>query len=315
MNSFDIPILLTTYKRHDTTFKVLKSLKVLQSSKLYISSNHWQNDNEKDIILSLRDKIKNFIDWDCKIHIITRPQHLTAKDSISSAIDTLFQNENMGIILEDDVVPNQSFFWYCRELLLKYQDNPNIFTISGWSALDFDTKAKAMLKEDYYFSKYNHVWGWATWRRAWQLYQKEFDNFEQEFSKLKFDTKLEKRTWYSIFSLCNQNKLDTWDHYWTYTIWKNNGLNIYPKNNMITNIGLNRSDATNTKQWSKFCEMKTYELNFPIRHPNIIKRNIFLDKKNFITTTKNTPLWLLIINKIYRIIFKKNLKIFKQYMR
>ncbi|RDU68651.1 methyltransferase FkbM [Helicobacter cholecystus] len=315
MNSFNIPILLTTYKRHDTTLKVLEVIKTIQASKLYISSNHWKNDNEKNIILSLREKIQNSIDWDCQIHMIIRSKHLSIKDSISSAIDILFQNEDMGIILEDDIVPNQSFFRYCHELLLKYKDNPNIFTISGWSGLDFNTKAKATLSEDYYFSKYNHIWGWATWKRAWQLYKGEFQNFEQEFSQLKFDTQLEKQTWYQIFSLCNQGKIDTWDHYWTYTIWKNNGLNIYPKNNMITNIGLNRSDATNTKEWSKYAQMKTYELNFPMHHPKTIERNIFLDKKNFIITTKNTPLWLLIINKIYRTFFKKNLKEFQKYMR
>lgn len=315
MDIFNTPILIVTYKRHDTTFEVLKTLKMIQAKTVYISSNHWKNDEEKEIVLSLREKIKNFIDWNCDLHMIIRTEHLKAKDSFSSAIDTFFQYEDMGIILEDDIVPNQSFFSYCQELLIKYKDDYRILTISGWSALDFDLEAKNTLQDDYFFSKYNHMWGWATWKRAWKLYQKELINFEQNFSKIKFDTYEEKKTWHQIFSLYNKGKIDTWDYPWTYTIWKNQGLCIYPKNNMVQNIGLNRTDATNTKQWSKYEEMKTYEINNPIKHPQEIKRNVFLDKKNFIITTKNTPFWLKVINKVYRIIFKKNLESFKKYMR
>lgn len=315
MNSFNIPVLVVTYKRHDTTFEVLKSLKEVQAKKIYISSNHWKNDEEKNTILSLREKIREFIDWDCEVHMIIREKHLTAKISFSSAIDTFFQHEEMGIILEDDIVPNQSFFYFCQEMLERYKENEKIFMISGWSALDFDQEAKSTLQDDYCFSKYAHIWGWATWRRAWKFYQKEFIDFKNEFSSLEFDTNDEKKTWYQIFKLYNEGKIDTWDHPWTYTIWKNDGLCIYPKNNMTQNIGLNRSDATNTKQWSKYNEMKTYSINFPIKHPKVIGRNSFIDKKNFVITTKNTPFWLIIINKIYRIIFKKNLSKFKEYMR
>lgn len=315
MHNFNIPILVVTYKRHDTTFEVLKTLKIIQAKTIYISSNHWKNDEEKEIVLSLREKIKNFIDWNCDLHMIIRTEHLKVKDSFSSAIDTFFQHEEMGIILEDDTVPNQSFFYFCQEMLEKYKENENIFMISGWSALDFDQKAKNSLKEDYFFSKYNHIWGWATWKRAWQFYQEKIFNFENEFPSLNFDTQEEKNTWHRIFKLYNEGEIDTWDYPWTYTIWKNQGLCIYPKNNMVQNIGLNRTDATNTKQWSKYEEMKTYEINYPIKHPQEIKRNVFLDKINFIITTKNTPFWLKVINKIYRIFFKKNLESFKKYMR
>lgn len=315
MDGFNIPILIFTYKKCDTTLNVLQSLKEIRARNIYISSNHWKNDEEKEIVLSLREKIKNFVDWDCNLHLLIKNEYLKLQKSCPSAIDTFFQHEEMGIILEDDTVPNQSFFYFCQEMLEKYKENENIFMISGWSALDFDQEAKNNLKEDYFFSKYNHIWGWATWKRAWQFYQEKIFNFENEFPSLNFDTQEEKNTWYQIFKLYNEGKIDTWDHPWTYAIWKNQGLCIYPKNNMVQNIGLNRTDATNTKQWSKYEEMKTYEMNYPIIHPQEIKRNVLLDKKNFIITTKNTPFWLKVINKIYRIFFKKNLESFKKYMR
>lgn len=306
MHDFNIPILVVTYKRHDTTFEVLKRLKTIQAKTIYISSNHWKNDEEKEIVLSLREKIKNFIDWNCDLHMIIRTEHLKVKDSFSSAIDAFFQHEDMGIILEDDTVPNQSFFYFCQEMLEKYKENENIFMISGWSALDFDQEAKNSLQEDYFFSKYNHIWGWATWKRAWKFYQKEFSDFENEFSLLKFDTQEEKKTWYRIFKLYNEGKIDTWDYPWTYTIWKNQGLCIYPKNNMVQNIGLNRTDATNTKTESKFQNMITYEITKKILHPKEIVRNIYLDKKNFLISFRENSLFVIIINKISRILFGRN---------
>lgn len=312
---FNIPCLIITYKRHDTTLKVLESVKKVKAKNIYISSNHWKNNEEREVILSLREKIKKYINWECKVTWIIKTKHLSARESGLSAIDEFFNKEEWGIILEDDIVPNESFFFYCKEMLLKYKDNSNIFTISGWSALDFNQTSKQTLKEDYFFSKYSHIWGWATWRRAWQFHKGKITNFEQEFLKFKFDTTEEKKTWYRIFHLTMEGKIDTWDHLWTYTIWKEEGLCIYPKNNMIKNIGFNRSDATNTKQQSKYDNMRTYKLSFPLKHPAKIKRNILLDKQNFIITMKDAPFWLIIINKINRIIFKKNLKNFKNYLR
>lgn len=315
MSYLNTPILLITYKRHDTTFKVLKTIKKVQPKKIYIASNHWKTHKEKATILLLRKKIKEFIDWQCEVIFIKHKKYLRVQNSFYSAISTFFQSEEMGIILEDDIVPNQCFFYFCQEMLQKYKNNQEIFMVSGWSALDFDPNSKTTLKEDYYFSKYSHIWGWATWRRAWKLYKRHLVNFEENFLTLDFDTDEEKKTWHKIFSLYNQDKIDTWDYSWIYTIWKHKGLCIYPKNNMIQNIGLNRKDATNTKQWSKYNNMRTYEINLPLRHPKKLKRNIDLDKKNFIITTKIAPFWLIIINKLYRFFFKKNLKKFKQYMR
>ncbi|WP_300222895.1 methyltransferase FkbM [uncultured Helicobacter sp.] len=312
---FNTPILIVTYKRLDTTFEVLKTLKNIQAKKIYISSNHWKDDAEKATVLLLRERIKNYIDWECQLNFIIHTEHLKVKDSFSSAINIFFEKEEKGIILEDDIVPNQSFFFFCQEMLEKYKDNSQIFMISGWSALDFHQDIKNTLKEDYFFSQYCHIWGWATWARAWKMYEKEFENFEEDFNQFEFNSKEEKTTWYKIFKAYNEDKIDTWDHPWTFTIRKHNGFSIYPKNNMIKNIGFNRDDATNTKSWSKYEEMHTYDLPLHLSHPQEIKRNQILDMHNFIITTKETPKWLILINKIYRIIFGKNLRKFKEYMR
>lgn len=313
-----LPILLITFLRLDTTLQVLEEIRKYHPSKLYISSDYGRegkfitdkNMSEKEWIDEIRKTLLQNIDWDCEVKTRFLSENLGCKEGVSSAINWFFENEEMGIILEDDTLPNQSFFYFCEEMLDRYKDNNNIFMVSGWSALDFDREAKDTLKEDYFFSKYNHIWGWASWRRAWQLYQKEFSNFENEFAKLNFDSKEEKKVWYKTFRAYHNGKINTWDYPWTYTIWKNQGLSIYPKNNMIQNIGFNRSDATHTRGGSKFENMKTYKIQKPLTHPTKIARSQWMDIRNFEIVAKQQPITLLIVKRISRI-FQTFIKKFK----
>lgn len=280
------PVLLITFARLDTTLKVIASIRKYKPTKLYISSDYGRegrfldshNMYEQQWVTKIREIILQSIDWECEVFTLFSQVNLGCKKAVSSAIDWFFENEDCGIILEDDTVPSQSFFIFCEEMLDKYRNSPEIFMISGWSALDFDQDAKKSLQYDYFFSKYTHIWGWASWRRAWKLYQRDFTNFEREFSLLVFDNNQERKIWYENLKAYHEGKIDTWDYPWTYTIWKHNGLSIYPKNNMIDNIGFNRDDATHTKDESRYQNMKVYdELEFPITHPNQLSRDNQLD--------------------------------------
>lgn len=150
-------ILLFTYKRLDTTKLVLEQIKKVKPKRLYISSNHPKNANEAKLVNEIREFLDSFITWDCELKKLYRTKHLSAKESISSAITWFFSNEAQGIVLEDDCLPNESFFRFCDEMLEQYSNDSRIFMISGWSAWDFNKKIKNNLKEDYYFSSYNHV--------------------------------------------------------------------------------------------------------------------------------------------------------------
>lgn len=307
-----LPVLLITFVKLDTTLQVLEAIREYQPKKLYISSDYGREGkiiqekqiSEKEWIDQIRATILGQIDWECEVETLFFLENQGCKNGVSSAISWFFDHEEMGIILEDDTLPNQSFFLFCEEMLERYKNNQEILMVSGWSALDFDIEAKNSLKEDYYFSKYNHIWGWASWRRAWNLYQKEFIDFEKEFNQLEFDTVEEKKTWYKIFKAYNQGKIDTWDYPWTYTIWKHRGFSIYPKNNMIKNIGFNRDDATHTTGESKFDNMKIYEIKIPLVHQKNIVRNQYLDLKNFYITTKQKSIYARVIYKIYSL-YKK----------
>lgn len=310
-----VPILLTTFNRLDTTLRVIERIREYAPNKIYISSDFGRptrkmqekNMIEIEWVHFIRKSILKQIDWECKIEILFFSSNQGCGKAISSAITWFFSQEECGIILEDDCLPNQSFFTFCEECLAKYKDNEQIFMISGWSAMDFMPKEKAKLKEDYFFSKYNHIWGWASWRRAWKYYNKEIEEFEKNFANLLFDTRKEKKYWYQIFKLYSQGKIDTWDYPWTFTMWKHQALSIYPKYNMIENIGLNHKDATHTNTESPFENMKTYHIKTPIQHPSSIQRNKILDKKNCLITCTPSIFsrFLRKIKFMYQTLFKK----------
>ncbi len=301
------PILFLTFNRIDTTKLVFEQIKQVKPNKIYLASDGARDKIDKNNITESKkvDDIRKYllenISWDCDIKTRFLMQNNGCKIAVSSAIEWFFANEEQGIILEDDCLPNESFFRFCDEMLDRYKDNDKIFMVSGWSALDFDKKAKASLECDYYFSKYNHIWGWASWARAWKKYERENNNFKEDFKKIEFDTIKEKNEFKKVLSLYFRGEIDTWDYPFTFSIWKNNGLCIYPKNNMIKNIGFNRDDATHTNGESKFQYMNAYDLDFPLKHPDTMERNKAIDMANYkIISSPN--ILKRIINKILKIL-------------
>lgn len=301
------PILFLSFNRIDTTKQVFEQIKKVKPSKIYLASDGARDKVDKYGIAESKkvDDVRKYllesISWDCDVKTRFLTQNNGCKMAVSSAIEWFFQNEEQGIILEDDCLPNESFFRFCDDMLDKYKNDEKIFMVSGWSALDFDKKVKESLKDDYYFSKYNHIWGWASWARVWKKYERENSNFIEDFKKVEFDTKREKYEFKKVLSSYFRGEIDTWDYPFTFSIWKNNGLCIYPKNNMIKNIGFNRDDATHTSGESKFQDMNTYEIHFPLKHPNKIERNKQIDMANYkIISTPN--ILKRIINKIIKIL-------------
>ena len=247
-----------------------------------------QGISESTLVQEVRAFLLDSIDWDCAVHTRFLDSNLGCKIAVSSAISWFFEHEDQGIILEDDCLPTLSFFRFCDELLERYRDKECVMMISGWSALDFafnpstDTLCpKARLQEDYYFSKYNHIWGWASWARSWRKYERESSDFTKDFAHFDFNSKLERRSWRKIFGAYYGGKIDTWDYPWTFSIWKAHGLCVYPKNNMVKNIGFNRDDAAHTQGNSKFATMPSYEIAFPLSHPKKIAPNTYFDTIDF----------------------------------
>ena len=184
-----------------------------------------------------------------------------------------------GIILEDDCLPNQSFFKFCEEMLERYKDDKRVMHISG------DNFQFGMIRGDgdYYFSKLNHVWGWATWKRAWDCYDfdmKSLDKFlSGDYIKGIFTGRISK-DWINHFKNVKDKKIDTWDYQWTYSMWSYGGLAILPNKNLVKNLGFNR-DATHTKESNKVLNSNIAEDLVVSRHPQLVIRDYFADLHTF----------------------------------
>jgi len=264
------PILFIIFNRPDTTQKVFDEIKKVKPLKIFIAADGPRNDKKNDAKNCQETrKIINQINWDCEIFTLLREQNLGCKIAVSSAISWFFQHIEKGIILEDDCLPDQSFFWYCQQLLEKYIHDERIMMISGDNFQDGIKRGE----QSYYFSRLSHIWGWATWRRAWKYYDVHMKNFPefhtQNQIKHIFDDQFAQQYWVIIFKNVYNNKIDTWDYQWTYTVFSQNGLSIMPNCNLISNIGFGQK-ATHVKEKSNKCaNMKRYKLKI-LSHPAFI---------------------------------------------
>ena len=168
-------VLFLIFNRPENTDKVFKKIKNVKPKKLYIAADGPRENNINDKVNCLKAReVINKIDWNGEVKTLFRDKNLGCKLAVSSAIDWFFENEEMGIILEDDCLPDPSFFYFCQELLQKYKDDKRVMMISGFNYLLNSLE----IRESYFFSNYYPIWGWATWRRAWKLYDNEMKNWD-----------------------------------------------------------------------------------------------------------------------------------------
>tara|TARA_B110000027_G_C16120543_1_gene302589 strand:+ start:1100 stop:2050 length:951 start_codon:yes stop_codon:yes gene_type:complete len=266
---YKIPVLLLAYKRTKNIKIILKILKDLDVVKLYVSIDGPKN-TKSDILQNKKlKKIFNNLNWKHKIKKNYLNKNHGCRDAVSNAINWFFNNEKMGIILEDDCLPNKSFFNFCKKNLIYFKNNKKIGCITG------NNFQKDSLKEyEYYFSKYPHCWGWATWRRSWKNYDRDI-KFWRSFRlsqswKNFFNESTQYRYWTKIFNNCYANKLDSWAFPWTLCLWRKNLLTITPAVNLVMNKGFG-SSATHTISKNDNMFYQYYELNKNLKRPKKIK--------------------------------------------
>ncbi len=285
--SLKTAVLFLVFNRLDTTKRVFESIRQARPPRLYVAADGPRDSRPGEVekVNAVRNHILNYIDWNCEVKTLFREKNLGCKYAVSSAIDWFYANEEMGIILEDDCLPHPTFFMFCEELLYRYRNDDRIGIISG----DNFQFGKSRNEHSYYFTRYTHIWGWASWHRTWEKY----DVGIKQWPKLKkdgwlFDIFTEKqlvRYWENVFDNIFNNRIDTWDHQLTFAILTHSMLNIMPNKNLISNIGFD-DDATHTTKKNHFSNIHNEEMTFPLIHPEFIIRNIRSDriteKKHFL---------------------------------
>lgn len=264
------PVLFLIFNRPDVTEQVFEQIKKMQPEKLYVAADGPRKDKPKEEELCSETRsIINKIDWNCEVKTLFRDENLGCKYAVSSAINWFFENEEEGIILEDDCLPSDDFFIFCDAMLEKYRYDTRIRHIGG-SNLQMGQKHG---QDSYYFSNLTHVWGWASWRRAWKDYDVELSKYKdidaESSFKLIFSDPIIVDSWKYIFNKMLRNGIDTWDYQWTITNFFNNSLSIIPNVNLISNIGFG-VNATHTMDVNDtFSNLKTEKLG-EITHPILV---------------------------------------------
>lgn len=273
-----VPVLFLVFNRMETTQKVFEAIRQAQPKKLYIACDGPRETRagEAEKVEAVRSFVTGQVDWPCEVKTLFREKNLGCGKAVSSAINWFFENEEMGIILEDDCYPSQTFFPFCEEMLFKYKDDNRVMQVNGSSFIQGLPETPS-----YSFSKYSFIWGWATWRRAWHTYQFTRSNFEAEFETLDiFASSQEKREWFNIFKHYFDGKIDTWDYPWTFSIWMNRGLSITPHKNFVKNIGFGPGATHTTDIDAKLANLVIYDMDKFI-HPSDVKQDVELDRKTF----------------------------------
>ena len=261
-------VLFLVFNRLDTTKQVFEAIRQAKPPRLYIAADGARElkVGEAEKVKAVRDYVMSNIDWECEVKTLFREQNLGCKYAVSGAIDWFFENEEMGIILEDDCLPSQSFFWFCEELLEKYKDDMRVWNIGGYKPPDIIGD-----EFSYTFSIFPQIWGWATWRSRWKYYDvnisvyRENKNIVLEYEYFKKNHQNISR----MKSLDNiiAGKVDTWDSQWNFTLRSNHALSIKPNKNLIQNIGFG-ADATHTFGKNREIEDNfAREVEFPLKHP------------------------------------------------
>jgi len=263
------------FNRLDTTERVFEAIRQLRPRKLYVAADGPRPDNESEAeeVQAVRDHIMRRIDWDCQVQTQFRDINLGCRKAVGDAITWFFEQEEAGIILEDDCLPDSSFFPFCAELLERYKDNEQVMSISG----DCFQPGGGNHDASYSFSIYHHIWGWATWRRAWRHYNPSLTNspslFDFSWLCTLLGSNAAARYWINIIIRYHSGLIDTWDYPWLFSCWTNQGLSIVPVVNLVTNIGFD-SRGTHVKQSdSPWAMYPSTAMRLPLRHPLSIQRD------------------------------------------
>jgi len=241
-------VLFVLFNRPDTTQQVFDKIRAAKPKRLYLTADGPRPGFPDDELLCKQTReIVGEIDWNCEVKTLFRDENAGCKNGVSAAITWFFSQEEEGIILEDDCLPASSFFKFCDTLLEKYRHDTRIRHVTGCN-LQF---GKKWGNGSYYFSNRTHVWGWASWRRAWDDYDINLDKYHgndiQQQMKNIYDDDLIAESWANIFKELKAGKINSWAYPLDFANFFNNGLVIIPNENLISNIGYN-ANATHTLQ-------------------------------------------------------------------
>ena len=269
------PVLLVTFNRPDLTQSVLSVVAEVQPSQLFISSDGPRDSapNDRQLVGETRALVEKMVTWPCDLHTLFHEKNLGCRQAVLDGVDWFFGHVDEGIILEDDAVPHPDFFPFCGELLEEYRDDEKVWSILGDNSLKLKTRSGA----SYDFFKYALPFGaFATWKRVWETHDRDLIQWrklrETPAVKKIWPDRVERQIHTELLDGLLDDPLELWDAQWSYSCDASGSLTIYPRANLITNMGFLREDSTHTIGTSLRANYPTAPV-MPLTHPKKINRN------------------------------------------
>ena len=297
---FQTPILFLIFNRPDTTEKVFQRIRDIQPRQLFVSADGpRQHKRGEDRLCTETRKIVEKIDWKCELQTNFSKKNLGCRIGVSSGIDWFFRHVGEGIILEDDCLPEISFFHFCEALLQYYRNDDRVMHIGGVNFQDENVRGS----HSYYFSRLSHIWGWATWKRAWNKYDVDISTYpqllEQNLFSSIFPVPAMRKYWKRTMDEVYEKRKDTWDTQWQYTLSVHHGLAIVPRVNLVSNIGFNLNATHTVDNFHSLANRPTAPIG-TITHPEFMVPDLRADWYAFrkhMSPNKMVKLWQLVRRK------------------
>lgn len=255
------PVLLIAFNRPKLTEQVLDAIVAAGTRHLYVAIDGPRPDRPEDVaavdaVATLLEAIPAAID----VRVLRRSHNLGCGKAVASALDWFFQAEPEGIVLEDDCLPSATFFTFCAAMLHQYRDDERVWMVTGLNQLD-----EWRNEEGEYFFSDGGIWGWATWRDRWRMYDQTMADWALASARERVRS-LVGHSWWSVleegFRLTAAGVIDTWDYQWTWTRLLNGGLSVIPVQNLVTNVGTGAS-ATHGGEPDAFVHTHRHDLYGP----------------------------------------------------
>jgi hypothetical protein len=279
---FDTPVVLCVFNRPDHSQQLLHAIARVEPRKLMIIADGPRDHvaGDRGSCEAVRQIVERGITWPCSVRWNASSTNLGCRKRLQSGFDWVFSEVEDAIILEDDCIPDPTFFAYCSELLARYRDNPEVGIISGFNPLARGETAVTGAPS-YFFSRYPQIWGWATWRRTWRHYDPDLSEWKQlrdtDWLQNLMGNPLAATYWRAVFNRVAEG-FDTWDYSLSFSLWRRGALSIVPSVNTVRNVGFG-SEATHTKNRDGRSGLESASLHFPLVHAPAVARNEAFDKE------------------------------------
>ncbi len=293
----DVAVLLLFFTRSDTFQKVFDEVKKARPSRLFLFQDGPRGERDRAGIEACRAIVADEqIDWECEVHRNYQEHNLGCDPAGFRSHQWAFTLADKVIVLEDDVVPSQSFFPFCKELLDRYEHDDRICMIAGFNT----DEVTPDVPDDYFFTSFQSIWGWASWRRVAERWESDYafmsDAFNMRQLKALAKARGYRNTMLKMFDDHRQSGVEYFESiYWADMIL-NSGLTVMPTKNLVNNVGLTADSThfaaelqTMPRRLRRIFTMQRYELAFPLRHPKYVIENVAYKERRYKVLGWNHP--------------------------